>query len=94
MFVHFIGRKAVIETARVVYDEPEDLQQYQSTGEGEIKLKECSAYGKLGTEVDVRLEDCPAYVEQTEKDLGIRMDAYGGTRSITLDTCPVYEQVT
>ena len=30
----------------------------------DIQLKESPAYEKLGREVDITLEDCPAYVEQ------------------------------
>ena len=94
-YINSIERKAVTETANVVYDEPERYRKEDK----EIELKECPAYDKPCAEVDVKLEDCPAYVEQG-KDVSIRLEecpAYGESRrglNITLDPCPTYQHIT
>ena len=57
----------------------EDLDGLQPNVVMTIKRKECTDYGKSPRGADIKLEDCPAYVEQKRKD-----------KSIRLEECPAY----
>ena len=71
------GGKATGVKDEVVYDEPDDLQQYKLKGDTEIDLQDCPAYGKPNRREDIELKECPAYVER---------------KDINLQECPAYEE--
>ena len=83
----------------LIYEDPDKVQQYKSKyiGGRDIDMQECPAYREPRKEtlVDIKLEDCSAYVEQ-KKDLSIRLEecpAYGESRrgqEVELEDCPAY----
>ena len=93
------GRKLMLSKNEVIYEEPDLLQPNNiGTKDRDVELKEGSDYNMKPTrEADIKLEDCPAYVEQ--KDKSIRLEecpAYGELKrdfNISLDVCPAYEQI-
>ena len=83
----------------VNYKEPDRQEPYNNnnklTKDEYTELKECPNYVNPGKQADIKLEDCPAYVERKKNTLEDCL-AYGESRgdfNDSLDACPVYEQI-
>ena len=74
------GKGAIDGKAKVVYEDPDDLQlqEYRPNNDQKIELKECPAYEQLNEQPDIELVDCPAYVEKKKH------------QDIKLEECPAY----
>ena len=79
----------------VIYEEPDRQEPYKLTKDEYTELKECPTYVNPGKQADIKLEDCPAYMER-KKDTLEDCLAYGESRgdfNDSLDACPAYEQI-
>ena len=55
------GEAAISNSAEVVYEDPDRIQQYVQKNDQDIELKECPAYGEREKRQNIELTDCPAY---------------------------------
>ena len=91
------GKGVIGGEAEVVYEDPDNIQQYIPKNDQDIKLKECLDYETPIKQPDIELEECPAYVEKNKEISNIELEecpAYVEKKKdlsdIELEECPAY----